>query len=206
VLLRQLHGAAGIWALAVFVTVSISGVYLAFPQTMRAGIDLVLPARDLRAAASAVKIAPIAGVSAMPVDDAVALAQESTKTARVEIVGLPARPDQPYRIGLLRAGQARGAPPVTVFVDPWTRQIVETLDPQGYSLGEGIVAWQHVLHTGMGTGWVWKVLVFLVGFMPLLFSITGVSMWRLKRARREAARLPPDAASNPLSPSRRAAE
>jgi hypothetical protein len=54
-----------------------------------------LPARDLRAAASAVKIAPIAGVSAMPVDDAVALAQESTKTARVEIVGLPARPTSP---------------------------------------------------------------------------------------------------------------
>jgi uncharacterized iron-regulated membrane protein len=76
---------------------------------------------------------------------------------------------------------------VTVFVDPWTRQIVKTFDPREYSAGETVIGWQHALHSGDGAGPLWKLLVFVVGFLPLLFSITGVWMWWLKRAQRLAA-------------------
>jgi len=187
VLYRQLHGAAGIWAYVVFIVVSLSGVYLAFPQTLRDAVNIVTPTRDLRALAAAMKVEYVAGATAMPVDDAVALAAQSVPEARVDFVGLPSRPDQPYRITLLRAGQDRGEPAVTVFVDPWTRQIVKTFDPRNYSAGETALAWQHALHAGEGAGPLWKLLVFVIGFLPLLFSITGVWMWRLKRAQRVAA-------------------
>jgi uncharacterized iron-regulated membrane protein len=50
-LYRELHGAGGIWGLAVFLTVSFAGVYLAFPEAVRSAVDRVLPARDLRARA-----------------------------------------------------------------------------------------------------------------------------------------------------------
>ena len=187
VLYRQLHGAAGIWAYVVFIVVSLSGVYLAFPQTLRDAVNIVTPTRDLRALAAAMKVEYVAGATAMPVDDAVALAAQSVPEARVDFVGLPSRPDQPYRITLLRAGQNRGEPAVTVFVDPWTRQIVKTFDPRNYSAGETALAWQHALHAGEGAGPLWKLLVFVIGFLPLLFSITGVWMWWLKRAQRVAA-------------------
>lgn len=186
-LYRQLHGAAGIWAYVVFIVVSLSGAYLAFPQTARDAVNLVAPARDLRAAAASVKVERVAGGIAMPVDEAVALARQNVPEARVDFVGLPGRPDQPYRITLLRPGQDRGEPAVTVFVDPWTRQIVKTFDPREYSAGETVLGWQHALHSGDGAGPVWKLLVFVVGFLPLLFSITGVWMWWLKRAQRLAA-------------------
>lgn len=187
VLYRQLHGAAGIWAYMVFIVVSLSGVYLAFPQTVRDAVNLLAPVRDLRAAAASVKVERVAGAAAMPVDDAVALARQSVPEARVDFVGLPNRPDQPYRITLLRPGQDRGEPAVTVFVDPWTRQIAKTFDPREYSAGETVIAWQHALHSGDGAGLIWKLLVFVVGFLPLLFAITGVWMWWLKRAQRLAA-------------------
>jgi uncharacterized iron-regulated membrane protein len=186
-LYRQLHGAAGIWAYAVFIVVSLSGVYLAFPQTMRDAVNVVAPARDLRAAAASAKVERVAGATAMPVDEAVALARQGLPEGRVDFVGLPSRPDQPYRITLLRPGRDRGAPAVTVFVDPWTRQIVKTFDPREYSAGETVIGWQHALHSGEGAGPAWKLLVFVVGFPPLLFSITGVWMWWLKRAQRLAA-------------------
>jgi len=187
VLYRQLHGAAGIWAYVVFIVVSLSGVYLAFPQTMRDAINVVAPARDLRAAAAAVKVERVAGATPMPVDEAVTLARQGVPEARIDFVGLPSRPDQSYRITLLRPGQDRGAPAVTVFVDPWTRQIATTFDPREYSAGETVISWQHALHSGDGAGPLWKLLVFVVGFLPLLFSITGVWMWWLKRAQRLAA-------------------
>ena len=60
--MRELHGMAGIWGLVVFLTVSFGGVYLAFPETRaQRSIDPVLPARDLRAAAAAVKVEPVKG-------------------------------------------------------------------------------------------------------------------------------------------------
>lgn len=205
-LLRQLHGAAGIWVYAVFIAVSLSGVYLAFPQSVRGGIDMVLPARDLRAAANAVKALPAADATAMPVDEAVALAREKLAGTRVDFVRLPSRPDQPYRIALLRNGQTRGEPAATVFVDPWARRVVAVMDPRAYSLGEWIMAWQHAIHSGAGGGTIWKTLVFLTGFLPLLFAITGVSMWRMKRAGGASVRPQAGAASDRLPSAGRAAE
>ena len=75
---------------------------------------------------------------------------------------------------------------ITVFVDPWARRVIEVLDPRRFSIGERILAWQHALHAGEALGWAWKILVFLSGFLPLLFALTGVSMWWIKRSRRRS--------------------
>ena len=181
---RELHGAGGIWGLAVFLTVSFAGVYLAFPDTVRSAVDLAFPTRDLRAAANQARVAPVSGVTPVNVDEATALAQAEIPGAQIGLVSLPAKPDRPYRITLFRPGQDRRTPAVTVLVDPWTRRVVDTYDPQRFSLGERIIAWQHALHAGQGLGWVWKILVFLSGLLPLLFTVSGVAMWRLKRQRK----------------------
>ena len=180
-LLRELHGMAGIWGLAVFVIVSFGGVYLAFPETVRSVIDPVLPARDLRAVAAAVKVQPVKDAEPLGIDGAVELAQASVKDARLAFVFLPAKSDQPYRIALLRAGQERLETPVTVLVDPWAHRVVETLGPSQFSAGETILAAQHAMHSGHGFGLVWKVLVFLSGLLPALFAVSGVALWWLRR-------------------------
>jgi uncharacterized iron-regulated membrane protein len=55
------------------------------------------------------------------------------------------------------------------------------MDPRLFSVGERILAWQHAAHAGQALGWVWKILVFLCGLLPLLFAVTGATMWWLKR-------------------------
>jgi uncharacterized iron-regulated membrane protein len=186
---RELHGMAGIWGFAVLAIVSFSGVYLAFPETIRAMVDPVLPARDLRAAMAAVKVQPVKGAAPLGVDDAVAMARVHVPESELTAIFLPARPDQPYRIALFRDGQERGETPVTVLVDPWVRQIAEIFDPRGFSAGEAALAAQHALHAGRGFGLLWKLLVFLSGMLPALFAATGIAMW-LKR-RRSVARVIP---------------
>jgi uncharacterized iron-regulated membrane protein len=180
-LLRELHGAAGIWGLAVLAVVSFGGVYLAFPETVRGVIDPVLPARDLRAATAAVKVQPAKSVDPLDVDGAIVLASASVPNTRIAFVFLPVKPDQPYRVALLRPGQERRETPVTVLVDPWSRSVVATFDPAQFSAGETILAAQHGLHSGHGFGPVWKVLVFLIGLLPALFAASGAAMWWLKR-------------------------
>jgi len=61
--------------------------------------------------------------------------------------------------------------------------VIETFDPQRLRLGERMLAWQHAVHAGQALGWVWKLLVFLSGLLPLLFALTGSAMWWLKRRR-----------------------
>jgi uncharacterized iron-regulated membrane protein len=184
---REVHGAVGIWGFAVLTAVSFAGVYLAFPESVRGAVDLLLPARDLRAAAAGLRIEPIAGVERAGIDDAVALARSRFPDAALRFVFLPARPEQPFRIGLARPGAERGTPVLTVFIDPGARRIVETFDPATFSTGERVLAWQHAVHAGRGFGPVWRLLVFVCGLLPLLFSVTGIIMWRLRRRRRAAA-------------------
>ena len=181
---RELHGAAGIWGLIVFITVSFAGVYLAFPETVRGIVDLVLPSRDFRAQAAALRVSPVTGAQPIDIDAAIALALAEYPGARASFVFLPTRPDRPFRIAVLRAEQDRGAPTITVIVDQGSRRVIETFDPRQFGLGERILAWQHALHAGQALGWVWKVLVFLSGLLPLLFALTGPTMWWLKRRRR----------------------
>lgn len=180
---RDLHGAVGIWTLVVFIVVTFSGVYLAFPQSLGAGVSSVLPARDLRAA---VTVQPVKGATPIDVDRAVALAREALPGAELRSVSPLARPDQAYRIGLAPAGQAHGAPAATVFVDPWTARVAEVRDPATYSAGETVMAWQRPLHAGEGLGPLWKWAVFLSGILPPLFAVTGTLMWWLKRKARRA--------------------
>jgi uncharacterized iron-regulated membrane protein len=203
-LYREVHGAAGIWGLAVFLIVSFAGVYLAFPEAVRSAVDLVLPARDLRANANALKVVPAAGEKPGGIDEAITLAQSQFPGAGPSFAFLPTRPNQPYRIGLLRPDQARRAPAITVFVDPWAHRVIETFDPRQFSLGERILAWQHSVHAGQGLGWAWKILVFLCGLLPLLFSLSGAAMRWLKRNQRKSQRAAADLIPNQVETARRA--
>jgi uncharacterized iron-regulated membrane protein len=77
-----------------------------------------------------------------------------------------------------------GAPQISAFIGPGA-EVSSIVDPRTYSLGKRILVWLRVLHYGYGFGQIWTVLVFLSGFLPLLFGITGFRMWQIKRARRE---------------------
>jgi len=175
---RELHGAVGIWGLLVFITVSFSGVWLAFPDTMAA-------MAGANAAATPPKVQRTNDATAIDIDRAIALAQDGLPDAVVKSVALPLRPDQPFRINMARKGDADGAPAIIAFVDPWSARLIESRDPRTLAAPLRFAAWQHTLHTGAGLGPVWHVLVGLTGLLPLLFAVTGVSMWLMKRRARK---------------------
>lgn len=186
---RDLHGAAGIWTLLVFLVVSFSGVYLVFPQTLTDAVSVVSPAREPRSVMNAHTVEPVRGTPPAGVDEVVTIATAAVPDAALRGLFLPSRPNQPYRATLARPGAAHGAPGITAFIDPWKRSVIEVRDPRTYSLGDTIVAWQRPLHAGEGLGIVWAVLVFASGILPPLFCITGIAMWWIKRRNRLARRV-----------------
>ncbi|MEK9967863.1 MAG: PepSY-associated TM helix domain-containing protein, partial [Ferrovibrio sp.] len=140
---RDLHSAVGIWSLALFMLVNFTGVYIAFPQQVGSAINAVWPGRDMRAAMFQARVErPQPGQTAIALDDAVALALSRAPDARFLNAFLPSRPDQALRIGLVRGIPEDGAPGITVLIDPWRRSVIDVFDPQTFSAGETIIAWQ----------------------------------------------------------------
>jgi uncharacterized iron-regulated membrane protein len=183
---RELHGAVGIWSLALFMLVNFTGVYLAFPQQVSAAVNAVWPGRDMRAAMFQARIEPMRGAVPMGVNEAIELAQSRVPDGRFLNAFLSIRPDQAMRVGLIRAGHAEGAPIITVIIDPLRRRVVDVFDTRTMSTGERIIAWQRTLHYGIGLGGGYKFLVFVSGVIIPVFAVTGFLMWWIKRRNRRA--------------------
>jgi uncharacterized iron-regulated membrane protein len=182
---RDLHGATGFWSLIVFMILSVSGVYLAFPVTFQSTVASVFSIKNglTEAQADAATIASIPDKKAITPDDAVKLALAVVPNSRVLSVELPPDPGGIYMVALAPVPYGDDAPQISAFIGPGT-EISDVVDPRNYAVAKRVLMWLRVLHYGNGLGMVWRVLVFFAGFLPLLFAITGVYMWWLKRAQR----------------------
>ena len=192
---HDLHSVVGFWSLIVFLIISLSGVQLAFPVTFQAAVGSVV---SLRNGPTDGKVDPAAAATvknrnALTPDEAARIALASIPNSRVLQVQLPPMPDGVYMVTLVPTLAGDGAPQISTFIGPGP-EILDLVDPRTYAGGKQALMWLRVLHYGQGLGEVWRALAFLSGFLPLLFVITGVSMWWLKRAQRRAV---PDALPQP---------
>jgi uncharacterized iron-regulated membrane protein len=179
---HDLHAAFGIWTLVLFLILSVSGVYLAFPRTFRTVVGTFMPTGynygDTEPAP------PNTGLPPLNLDEAVALTRQSVRDVDPLSVQIPGREGEVLVMTFAPHGYGVGSPSVLVSIDPEARSLVYVDDPRYYEIGEKVVIWQRLLHSGLGLGFLYKVLVFVSGFLPLLFAITGLSMWWLKRVQR----------------------
>lgn len=178
---RDLHGAAGIWLWLVFIIVSFSGVVIAFPNTAKAMTQTTAQAFDPRRGP---EVEPIDGLKPMGADAAIALVRAQVPNAAIASVALPAKKSEMIRVTL---GTMEDGPVSVAYVDPYQKRIAGWRNAPDAPGADRFVAWQRPLHAGEGWGAVWRALVFVSGFLPLLFVITGTVMWLKKRKGRKAA-------------------
>jgi uncharacterized iron-regulated membrane protein len=182
---RDLHSVAGFWSLLVFLIVCISGVDLAFPLSFQSAVGRILPLRNTLTTTSVdpATAATIVNRNALSPDDAMRVAMSSVPHARVVQVQLPPRSDGVYMVTLVPRFVGDTAPQISTFIAPGP-EILDVVDPRNYSPGKQMLVWLRVLHYGQGLGDIWRALVLFSGLLPLLFGITGFSMWWLKRTRK----------------------
>ena len=179
----DLHRVAGIWGLLVFLAVSVSGIYLTFPQTIGPFVRAHLSGEDTVTKPQP-GFAPRTG--AIGPDDAIALARSAVPNARVTGLELPDI-EKSFVVELAPQGLAPNEPHVVVVVDANSADLSYIDDPRNYSFRDQLLNWQHLLHFGVGLGWFWTVLVFLSGLLPLLLAVSGLTVWWKKRKARKLA-------------------
>ncbi|HXJ01640.1 MAG TPA: PepSY-associated TM helix domain-containing protein [Micropepsaceae bacterium] len=180
----DLHHAAGIWGLLFFLVLSISGIYLAFPQTVSSAMQTAFANSQSDATPL-----PLGFPKAWPItpDEGISLAQAAMPGTRAAGVFLPRSADAPMIVQLETTGFSPSVPPITVAFDPRNAGSVHIDDPRHYPLPDRILNLLYALHFSVGVGPFWTFLVFLTGLMPLLLAITGLTIWWTKRSRRRAA-------------------
>jgi uncharacterized iron-regulated membrane protein len=184
--LFNLHHAVGFWICLPLAVLSLTGVYISFPQTSRAVLGLPPPPPR---PAGAARFAPPLPQTQLSLAAAVAAAQARAPGAQVTEVSVPVRAEAPaWRVGLKAPGADRA-------------QMVQVLDATGeVKAGRGgpggaerggddrISPLMRQIHDGAGMGIVWQTVIFLAGLAPAALGLSGVVMWLRRRARRRAIR------------------
>jgi uncharacterized iron-regulated membrane protein len=182
---HDVHGVFGFWTFALLLVVCVSGVYLAFPRSFRDTVAALFPIGQEYTFSE--NTPPAQGLPPLTLDEAVAMATAAVPAIEPLTFQLPTRPGQVMVMTFVPKGYGTGVPTVMVSINPEARQIEYVDDFRKYAVGERIILWQRQLHSGLGLGLLYKALVFLSGLLPLVFAITGVRMWWVKRTARRLA-------------------
>lgn len=182
--LSNLHHMVGFWVCVPLAVLSLTGVYISFPQTSRAVFGLPQPPPR---AAGPGRFAPPVAETRLTLSQAVAIAQAEAPGAALAEVNVPTKGKAPaWRVGLRVPGADR---PKTIQVVDATGEAKAGREG-GPGAGPGgadkVSPLMRQIHDGADTGIVWQTIIFVAGIAPALLSVTGVVMWLQRRARRRA--------------------
>jgi len=196
--LFNLHHMVGFWICLPLAVLSLTGVYISFPQTSRAVFGVAEaeaprgqpsgPAGSRNAGsgrpAANDRFAPPLASPRLSLDQALATARPQITGEIVSVAAPTVGRESVWRIQVREPGA--GTPVAWKVQD--ADGTVERDRPR--AAGDPVSRWMRKIHDGNGTGPVWQTIVFLGGIAPVLLSITGLIMWLRRRARRRALHRP----------------
>ena len=175
----ELHGAVGVWLLALLMLWATTGVEFAFPRQFRRAVNAVTPLTVLRAPESTLRACPSLGTDDLPT--LISEAQHLVPGARMGRIVMPSTPKAP--ILLLMAYRDHGdfdtSDEVHLYFDQYSGQLIERRDIglQKMSAGDLLMKWMGPIHLGSFGGTGVKVLWSALALSFPLLAITGVIMW-----------------------------
>jgi uncharacterized iron-regulated membrane protein len=181
----NLHHLLGFWISLPLAAVSLTGIYLSFPQTAR---DVMSSVATMSPGGRGGFGGDVARQTALTADRALEIARQAEPNTNPLTLFLPVQQrgegarGAMWRVQLTRADSGDA---VTVMVDDRSGRTAATIVPQS---GDRAASWIRWIHEGSHSGPVWALIVFLTGVFPTIFAITGVMMWLRKRAGRKAVK------------------
>ena len=182
---RNLHYFFGFYGSLVLAMLSFTGIFLAYQDGGRAVVGVVAPVsappRNIQASQT-----PREGKQLTP-EEAINKAQSLYPGAALAGFGLPAGPRGVYRVSFKGEGSAAPVNNTLVLIDPFSGEVLRRIDSSTRTAGDRFLVMQRLLHEGQVLGVVGRFAIFVVGFLPALFVVTGSLMWLKQRRRPRTA-------------------
>jgi uncharacterized iron-regulated membrane protein len=180
----NLHHLIGFWVCVPLAVLSLTGVYISFPQTSRAVFGQPTASAPQRPRTAPVPIPP--AQARLSVDEAVSLARATGGEAAVSTVTFPTTGREPrWRVDLQAAG---GSPRTVQVADTSGAASLDKARPAGRAGQDTVSRLMRQVHDGAGMGPIWQTLIFLGGMAPAVLGVTGVVMWLRSRGRKTRLR------------------
>jgi len=184
---RELHGAAGIWTLVIYLMVTATGLVYGFPQTYGRLITFVT-GQELPHYTEGTPVVAASGEVTLLGPDAALTAARKAGNRPVQQLKMPGwEPGRPTLSPII--AQTGTGPGMRVYLDPYHGTVIPNPAPPPNNAYKLAVAIDN-LHAGRHFGPVYTVLVFISGLMPLIFFVTGIMMWMKKRQNKLAMSQP----------------
>lgn len=179
------HRAVGIWSLALMVMWCVTGLYFAFPASIRSAVDAVSPLTRPQVP----KVQPIpSGMPQLSWDALLERAQHELPMGYIARVVVPSTTGASFQVFISKQQPTvAGATLEGVRLDPYTGRRIDPPVETGVSVGDTIIASMGPLHTASFGSMPVKVLWAIVGLAPLVLVVTGVTTWVGRRLRRRRA-------------------
>jgi uncharacterized iron-regulated membrane protein len=178
----DLHRSAGVIGNVLLLFVAVTGVLIAFPQTITRMLGGPPPPRAI-----VLEENPRAHAT---LEEYLAAAERAIPGGAVKQLRLPRTPDRPVTARIRIPGDLRQDGSARVNLEPSTARVMSFDKPDDWTLSKSIVQAATPLHYGEWGGPALRLLWFIIGLIPPVLFVTGVMMWWAPfDARRKGARI-----------------
>lgn len=161
----SVHRAAGFYCAPLFIVMAVTGIYFNKPQW-------IIPTAEKMDQPTAVMH------TNLTLEEILQVAQDKFPTARISRINFPKKSDGIYEIRLHQPGELRdGSGATRIRIDAIHGRIVKMHDPLTTTEWERMSGYFFPVHSGEIFGVVGKIVISLIGMMPLLFAISGITIW-----------------------------
>ncbi|MET0337759.1 MAG: PepSY-associated TM helix domain-containing protein [Caulobacter sp.] len=172
--LFDLHRAPGLWLWPVTLTLALTGVLLAWPESTRDAMRLISPVNERLHYEMPAKGAPERPVSPDAALAATAPRGEADSLQLLSRQGL-------YGVRSFDHRDLDDIGRLWTYVDMADGKVVASRHDNGESLGDAVFAWQYPLHSGKAFGLAGRLAVLAGGLVTLMLCISGLLLWSRRR-------------------------
>jgi uncharacterized iron-regulated membrane protein len=183
----DLHKTFGFYSAIVLLYLTLSGVYLIFPDYGRELVSVFSPVSEAYPTFQ----------SATPQDGqkSISLAQVATITnmrfpgGDYRWIGFPKDEHGVYHVGKRAEGEVNPRQPYRqLWIDQYNGKVIHAREAAMRSAGDILLEWLYPLHTGEAFGFTGQLIVSFSGLVPLVLYVTGMIRWLQKRGAKRRIR------------------
>ncbi len=175
----ELHGAVGVWAIALIAVWAVTGIFFAAPSQVQSVVNAISPLTTTVTPTSN----PAAATASRPgTRELIARAQERVPDQYVFRVMPPQNATGAVVVAFSPTLPAPVGPGrlTNVYLDQYTGDVLKTSAPADRSIGDRLIDWASPLHIGNFGGIGVRIAWFVLGLAPAVLAVTGFIMWWLR--------------------------
>jgi uncharacterized iron-regulated membrane protein len=173
----DIHKLVGLVALLLLPAL-VTAPLISLPKQVHPLLERIAPLTE----EPAVQSTRLPGVSRLTIDSAIAIGESHFPGSRVVWVRVPATAGEPYDLQIRQAGAPMSRFPRThLWIDQYSGRVLAMKDPRTDSFSDTVLNWLVPIHDGKAFGLFGRVVVAVLGLLPVALFVTGVMRWWQKR-------------------------